>query len=216
MSDQFAPSDDSMAALSPSQRREVAGAYSKLLRNDTLTREEQATLKRFENDREERLRWQYYRSIPKKHWRKMSGRQAKVINEQAARYKLPLDGPTIDLEAFVEAFHDFLSRNAQRLAQDDDALMRSAQTSPALERYREERALLAELDRLERTRQLLPLDYVQQAHDRMAMLIRRAIERLDIRFGNDAGDIMRDTLDDYEREIDEMFGDDEEVDADPL
>ena len=211
MSEHLGASDQSMAALSPGQRREVAAAYNKLLRNEALTREEQGALKRFENDREERLRWQYYKSIPKKHWRQMSGRQAKVINEQAARYKLPIDGPTIDLPAFVEAFHDFLSRNAQRLAQEDDSLLRSAQTSPALEKYREERARIAELDRMEREGELLPLDMVQEAHNRIGMLTRRAIERVEIRYGKDAAQIFLDMLDDCDRELEELFRDDEDA-----
>ena len=37
-----------------------------------LTREERAAVKRHEKDEEERLRWQYYASIPQKHWRAMT------------------------------------------------------------------------------------------------------------------------------------------------
>ena len=50
----------------------------------------------------------------------MSGRQTKVINEQAARYDLPFGGPTIDLPDVVRALHDFLAKHAQRLASGDD------------------------------------------------------------------------------------------------
>src|SRR5687767_10418373 len=86
------------------------------------TRLEQEVVARasHEREKEERLRWQYYASIPQKHWRAMSGRQTKVINEQAERYGLPFGGPSVNLPAFVRAFHDFLADNAIKLAKDDD------------------------------------------------------------------------------------------------
>jgi hypothetical protein len=71
----------------------------------------------------------------------------------------------------VRAFHDFLADNAHKLAQDDDALLQGA-GSPALERYREERALMARLDRLEREGQLLPRDEMRVALGRIAAIVR--------------------------------------------
>src|SRR5689334_8401659 len=144
--------------------RELAQrAIKKISTGQTPTVQEQASLKRYEKDREEKLRWQYYGSIPQRHWREMSGRQTKVINEQAVRYSLPLGGPTINLPALARAFHDFLADNALKLAKEEDALMTAGPASPALERYREERAALARLDRLEREHVLLPRDQVREA-----------------------------------------------------
>ena len=71
-------------------RRQAAEAYKKVLAGQELTVREQTALKRFEKEKEERLRWQYYASIPQKHWREMSGRQTKVINEQAAALRHPV------------------------------------------------------------------------------------------------------------------------------
>jgi hypothetical protein len=116
----------------------VQRAYRKVMDRQELTKPERAALKRHEREKEERLRWQYYSSIPQKHWRQMSGRQAKVINEQAERYGIPWGGPTVNLPAVVRALHDFLADNAQKLARDDDPLMQGS-GSPALERYRKER-----------------------------------------------------------------------------
>src|SRR5690242_10540213 len=87
----------------------VARAMRKVVNREELTRPERTALKRHEKDKEERLRWQYYASIPQKHWRQMSGRQSKVINEQAERYGLPFGGPTINLSAVVRAWHNFLA-----------------------------------------------------------------------------------------------------------
>ena len=58
------------------------------------TRRELAALRRVEKARDDELRWQHYRTIPQKHWREMSGRQAKVINEQAATHGIPFAGRT--------------------------------------------------------------------------------------------------------------------------
>ena len=53
----------------------------------------------------------------------MSGRQTKVLNEQADRYGLPLGGPVIDLPKLARALHDFLAANAKKLNTDDTALL---------------------------------------------------------------------------------------------
>ncbi len=45
----------------------VARAYRKVMDPQELTKPERAALKRHEREKEERLRWQYYGSIPQKH-----------------------------------------------------------------------------------------------------------------------------------------------------
>lgn len=184
-------------------------AYRKVMNKETLTRSEREALKRHEKQKEERLRWQYYHAIPQKHWRQMSGRQTKVINDQAARYGIPFGGPTIDLPSVVIAFHDFLAENAQRLARDDDAMLVGG-SSPALERYREERAMLARLDRLERQGRLLPRDEVRKALGRIAAILRDAGDTLLRQFGSSAVEILHEALDDAQREIAAFFGESEE------
>ena len=110
----------------------AAEAYSKLTRGEKLSRTERSAVKRFEKQREEVLRWKYYRSIPKKHWRQMSGRQVKVINEQAQRYGLPMSGANVSLLDVIRALHDFLAENAKRLAKTGDPLTRLAQFQSSL------------------------------------------------------------------------------------
>jgi len=184
----------------------VARAYRKVMDRQELTAEERAALKRHEKEKEERLRWQYYSSIPQKHWRQMSGRQTKVINEQATRYGLPFGGPTINLPALARALHDFLADNALKLAREADELMQGAGNSPALERYREERAALARLDRLERQMQLLPRDQVRQALGRIAAILRSAGDALQQQFGLAALEILGEALDDAQQEMDHSLG----------
>lgn len=152
-----------------------------------------------EIDAEEKRRWEYYRSIPQKHWREMSGRQAKIINEQADRYGLPFDGATVDLPAVVKALHNFLADNAQRLA------------APEREKYdpadelRKERVAMARLNRLERERELIARDAVREALDRLAVVYRSAGETLQRQFGNEALAILNEGLEDAERVVLEFF-----------
>ncbi len=184
----------------------VARAYRKVMDRQELTKPERAALKRHEREKEERLRWQYYGSIPQKHWRQMSGRQTKVINEQAERYGIPFGGATINLSSVVRALHDFLAENAQKLAREDDPLMQGS-GSPALERYREERALMARLDRLEREQELIPRDVARESLGRIAAILRAAGDALQRQFGPAAGEILYEALDDAQREMDRFFGD---------
>jgi hypothetical protein len=178
-----------------------------------LTAQERAALKRHEKEKEERLRWQFYGSIPQKHWKQMSGRQAKVLIEQAERYGLPFGGPTVSLPALARALHDFLADNATKLAQDDDPLLQGG-GSPALERYREERAALARLDRLEREGSLIPRDTARAALARIAAILRGAGDALGRQFGSAATDLLYEALDDAGREIERSFGDGESADGD--
>jgi hypothetical protein len=200
-----APSAPASAAARVDQDL-VARAYRKLTNQQELTRQERAALKRHEKEKDERLRWQHYRAIPQKHWREMSGRQTKVINEQAARYGIPFGGAFIDLPGVVRALHDFLAENALKLAKDDDDPLLNAPSSPALERYREERAALARLDRLEREGQLLPRDQARESLGRVAAILRGAGEVLQRQFGVAAVEILYEAIDDATREVSQSFG----------
>ena len=183
----------------------VSRAYRKVMDRQELTKPERAALKRHEREKEERLRWQYYADVPQKHWRQMSGRQAKVLNEQAQRYGIPFGGSTINLPAVVRALRDFLADNAQKLARDDDPLMQGT-GSPALERYREERAAMARLDRLEREQKLIPRDAARESLGRIAAILRGAGDTLQREFGSAAVEILYEALDDSQSEIDRAFG----------
>ena len=198
-------SQSPVSASSISDSGVVARAYKKLMNREELTREEQRAVKTHEKDKEERLRRQYYSAIPHKHWKEMSGRQSKVIYEQAERYGIPFGGPTVNLPAVVRALHDFLSDNAAKLAREDDPLMQGS-GSPALERYREERAAIARLDRLEREEALLPRDVVREALGRIAGILRGAGDTLLREFGLEAGQVLYEALDDAGREIDRSLG----------
>jgi hypothetical protein len=190
--------------LAQADQKAAAEAYGRLARGEKFSRRDQQALKRFERHREEELRWKFYRTIPQKHWWQMSGRQAKVLYEQAERYGLPIGQAVIDLPKVVRKLHDFLAANANKLLADD-ALMAGG-SSPALEEYRRERAVLARLDRLEREGQLLPRDGVRDALGRMAALLRAAGDILGREFGSEAQNVLNEAIDDIRSEINRTFG----------
>jgi hypothetical protein len=183
----------------------VAQALRKVAQGEEPTPKERAVLRRYEKKQEETRRWQYYASIPQKHWREMSGRQSKVLNEQAARYGIPFGGPSVSLPDVVRALHDFLAANAAKLNGDDDALMQG-DGSPALERYREERAALARMDRLERERVLVRRDEVREGLGRIATIIREAGESLQRQHGLGAAELLFEAMDEARREVERCFG----------
>lgn len=192
------------------ENEQVAAAYRKVMARQELTEAERRALKRYEKQQEEIRRWKYYRAIPQRHWKRMSGRQAKQLNEQAVRYDIPFGGSTIDLPAVVKRLHDFLAENASKLARDDDALLNGA-LSPALERYREERAAIARLERLEREGKLLPRHEVRQFLARVATILREAGERLEREVGPAAAAIFYEALEEARQEIARTLG--EELDV---
>jgi hypothetical protein len=193
------------SASEVAERQILLAASEKLKAHRVLTAREQSAVKRWEKEKEERLRWEYYSAIPQKHWLKMSGRQAKVVNEQAVRYGLPFAGATIDLRRLAHALHDFLAANAIKLSREDDPLLEGGAT-PALERYREERATLARLDRMEREKQLIPRDGVRQALGKIAGILRAAGESLQRQYGQQAKDLLDEALDDAAQEVERAFG----------
>lgn len=75
--------------------------------------------KKWQCEEEEKNRWVYYRSIPQHHWREMSGRAARIINDQAKTHGIPFDGKRIDLPSVVRALHDFLAKNRGKLRVDE-------------------------------------------------------------------------------------------------
>jgi hypothetical protein len=83
----------------------------------------------------------------------------------------------------------------------DPLLVAEGVASPALEKYREARAALAELDLQERQRDLLPRQAVHEVFGRIASRLRDAGEQLGREHGSEAHDVLTEALDDAEREV---------------
>jgi hypothetical protein len=105
---------------------------------------------------------------------------------------------TYDLRAVVMWREDQLEEDRGELV--------SGGTSPGLELYRNEKAALARMDRMEREAVLLPLEQVRAGNIRLASILRSAGEQLQREFGNEAAAILHDALVDFEAEAKQVLG----------
>ena len=187
-----------MGASEQVDKQLAAAAMRKRQAGEIPTPRELQALKRVERQLEEEKRWEFYRSIPQKHWREMSGgRQTKVINEQAERYGIPFGGRTIVLPDVVRALHDFFAKNAVILAAGEpDA------DPPALERQREIKVQQEMLRLQQMEGSVVPRDEVHEVFSRVAAILRQTGETLARQFGDDARRLLDEALDDCQRAID--------------
>lgn len=184
----------------------AAAALQKRRAGQKPSREEAAALRRVERARDDQLRREHYRTVRKRDWQRWSGRQQKILNEQALRYGIPIGGATIDLAAVVLWLHEFLAANNRKLAaaDDEDPALAGA-SSPGLERYRLARAAREELF-LERDRGAwIPRDAVHAALAPFAAIIRRCGEVLQRKFGREAQQIVDSHLDRAAESLNRLF-----------
>ena len=194
-------------------RKLASEALRKLQQNLKPTREERNALKRVEKAREEKLRWQYYRAIPLKHWQIMSGRQAKIIKEQAALYGLPCGEAEIDLPKFVRAFHDFLAAHGRKLVKDEEGLL-SGPATESMERLRRIKAIREEFA-YERDRGLWrSIEEVQTGLNLLASIVRQACENLQRQFGSEALELVAEAFDDGKKAFQRILGGDDDLESD--
>lgn len=182
-------------------------ALDKNRRGEVPSREEREALKRFEERRDEELRIAHFAGVRKKDWREWSGRQDKILNEQAARYGIPIGGATIDIRDVAKWLHDFLAENARRLTNpesDDDEY--AGCSSPNLEKYRKARALREHLAYECDLQQWIARDQVHAGMAIIAGIMRTANEALLRQFGANAQKILNKAWDNVEREITLRFG----------
>ena len=92
------------------------------------------------------------------------------------------------VRGIIEAWSDRRVDAVSAKAPNGDPML-SGSASPALERYRDERAKLAKLDRLEREKTLVELAMVYEYMDSITIHLRRVCERLETECGARAREI---------------------------
>jgi hypothetical protein len=103
----------------------------------------------------------------------------------------------------VRWIHRFLAENYRKLGAGEDLM--SGPETPGLEMYRQERAKLARLDRLEREGSLLRLEDVHESLMELADLLRGAGDQLQREYGPDAMQIIDETLTEFNRRVLKRF-----------
>lgn len=210
--------------MATTDRELVAAALEKRRAGQTPTRAEARALARFQREAQAQQRRDALAACPKKLYCELSGRQVKVLNEQAARYGIPCGSATVDLGAVVRWLHDFLARNKTLLsgASEDPLLAGASQQLKddyvrAQVAEKREKARLAQLDRLEREGRLLDAAAVHRLTSQLATILRAKSEALQRLYGPGAVKILNEGLDDAQGEIDRYFAaalDDDDTDID--
>ena len=83
--------------------------------------------------------------------------------------------------------------------------------SPALERWREERATMAKLERLQMEKQLCSRGWMHEQLAGMAIVLRRLGEDLQREYGDDVLKIFDDSLDEFNQRVERLVTDDEQT-----
>lgn len=182
-------------------RKQRAGA--------ALSARERKAFAKWTQEQNERRGLLFLAELPKKFWRQWSGRQHKVLNEQAELYGIPIGEATIDVRQVARWLHDFLSAHKHVLPE----LVREGELEPKTVKGKLEAEKVRQLenrnelleDQLATNRQtLIPRNEIHDYMIRAAGLLRSAGERLEKRFGQEAAEILIDALDSFEQLTSEL------------
>jgi hypothetical protein len=169
-----------------------------------LTRAELATVERWRRAEFERQRDAFLRALPKGVYCALAGRQHKVVDEFGGRYDIPIDGPTVDLFAAVNALHSRVSELAAAarpaLEGDESDLLREKLKQEIGKLQRQSASLQIDLDT--HMQKLLARVDVQNGLEWLAGQLRALGSRLYREAGPTAQDAVNDFLDTLAAELD--------------
>lgn len=171
-------------------------AVTKKQQGQKLSRDESRAIERAKRVQLDRTLRESLHACPKKLYVELSNRQHKVIDEQAARYGLPLLGPRVDLFDLIRKFHDLLADHSGKLL--------AGETNWA-EECKKEQALKARAERLALCGQLLRRHVVDATLQNVAALLRSAGERMQQQGHTEAHALLDETLADAKVQIDELL-----------
>jgi hypothetical protein len=181
------------------------------------SREESAALRRIEEAKAEEQRAATFAAVRKGEWAKWSGRQVKVINEQAERDGAPMLGATFSLPEFAKWFHDWRATIAPILAAAKKAVVGGPDANigerinRARARREEAKATREELECRKALGQWVELEKVHEGLALFAKIMRGANQTVARKFGAEAQTILDDAIEDAIHVFRNHFGD-----GDPL
>lgn len=151
---------------------------------------------------EQRLRtWSKLLSkVPKNVYVDISGRQTKILHEQANTHKLPLEGERIDLRMVVKAFHDLLAANSGQLSASAEKL-ESARLEVELKKYKVKDA---EFEAARRANQYVDRGEVSAVLGKLTFWLRNLGERLGRKHGPDIQRSINDQVEKIASELEKV------------
>jgi hypothetical protein len=202
-----------MPKLSDIEKELAKSAQAKMEAGAVCTPQERRAYAKAERCWEEQQHQALMLDIPRRYYNWLSGRQNNTLQQQADRYGLPLRGERLNLQAIITGFHDFLRDNAHRLAAEPGGIDPDliGKNSPALERYRDEKAKMITLQRKEMERHLSPREDVRNGFGVLAQRLRQLGEVYQRKNYTDAAKLLNEALDDMERTLAKHFGNEAEA-----
>lgn len=187
------------------QRVRSALAKKQRGQSDAITAAERRALETFEVEQDRIRGLRFVAAVPKKLYCEWSGRQTKVLNEQADLYGIPLRGDTINVPHVIRWLHDWLSDHKHDLAHLRGGPKKNISPKEQLvleqiEVYRRRVVLLEQRIAREETL-LIPRSEVHEMHVQLAKILRQAGERLLKQYGEGAASILDAALDDFEHHL---------------
>ena len=154
-------------------------------------------------------------ALPKLLWVRWSGRDHRVLTDQARRYGLPVGGPTIDVAEVARWIHNLLAEYGRRILAGDAAadVESGGDDSPALQRKREVEFQLKLRDLAERDQVLVHREKIRQGLAAIAGVLRQFGDTLQRQHGPDALDLLNDALADCDRAVEAIFNTQGDADA---
>lgn len=187
-------------------QRLAAAALEKSRKGEKPTGQEAAALRRIEKAREERDRERFYRSVPKRYFLAMAGRQANSVNVMGRTWNMPVFERSVDLYEFVAWIFNFLAEHKHELKSIREGGHPGNPSQVEDTRYKRERRRLLRFRRQQQEGNLLSRAEVHEGLAAIAAIYRRAGERLRKKFGDEAYQIIDEGWDNAQRMIDQKFG----------
>lgn len=187
------------------ERLQLAQLELQVVSGDKLTYQQQRMFDRLTKKRDAEIFARQVKEVPKKLWKEWSGRDSRVLLDQANKYGIPLGDETVSIPEMAEWIHDLLAAHGRKINIDEDEGGISSKSSPALERLREAKASIEEQRLAKECRQLIERHVVHDGLLQIAGTLRQCGEVLQRQFGPEAGRAFNEYLDDCEKQVNEFL-----------
>lgn len=182
----------------------VAALEAKLkqAKGESLTKAEELTVKRYDEFIALQNRDDMLLNLPKGIYCKLSGRQQKVVDEQARRYGLAIDGAKIDLYQVLRRFHDILAEWGPMIKEleGEEGSLRKEKLKREIELLKRKEEAAA-IDIKNKHDEFVDRETLRVRMDWLASKLRMVSERLGKRFGADAQILFNHALKQIEEEL---------------
>lgn len=188
------------------ERQQLAELELKVVSGEKLKYQEQRIFDRLVKKRDAEIFAKQIEQVSKKLWMQWSGRDHRVLLDQARKYGMPLGETTVSVPEMAQWIHDLVAEQGRNFYFDEeDEGGISSKSSPALERLREAKASMAEQQLAKECRQLIERNVVHDGLQQIAGTLRRCGDVLQRQYGREVGETFNEFIDDCDRQISEFL-----------